>query len=243
MATTALDIVTMALRDIGVLNASDPASGDDAAFGLAKLNLVVDNFNAEREAIYAEELNAYIITPGLGTHSIGPGGTWTAVSRPVRVIAASLADAVMLPTWTERLRMRELSWWQDVYNPSLTAEDPTDFAYLPEWPLGLCVLYPTPTVANAIVLQTQVLLAAFALTTTFSMPPGYQDAVTLTLEEMLLPAFRVPGPAGLPAAAGKARARIQANNSAVPGIVTTDYGMPCGGRSGSKLDWRTRDIV
>jgi hypothetical protein len=232
---TAADICTDALREIGVLNAVDVASGEDAAFALGKLNRLLDNWNAERRAVYADTINTYTIVPATQPHTIGPAAsspTWTATQRPVSIAHANLVVGdVRYP-----LRPRDRDWWMALSDPELTGQ-PSDFWYEPDWPLGKVRLWPVPTAADEIELLSRVLLAALVLSDTFTMPPGYQDAVTLTLAEDLGPAFQVPVPLLTARNADKARVRIFGNNDRTPRLITRDFGMPGGTRS--TFDYRT----
>jgi hypothetical protein len=55
------------------------------------------------------------------------------------------------------------------------------------------------------------------------MPPGYRDAITKTLGEMLAPAY--PPAVADAAGAAKARARVYANNDEKPTLATADAGL------------------
>lgn len=241
MAVTALNIVTDAMRDLGLLNASDPASGDDADFVLTKLNRLVDNLNAEREAIYDASMVVYTLTPALAPHTIGPTGTFVVTQRPVSLEGANLILTTSTPAVRVPINLRDEGWWLDVRVRALSTSIPTDVFYDAAWPNGALNFWPVPSTAYQVELWTRSVVAELALTTTFSMPPGYRDMITLTLEESLLGPFRVAGPPGLSQDAAKARGRVQANNVTVPTIVTQDAGMP-GGRAATHMNYLTREI-
>jgi hypothetical protein len=234
MPISALNVVRDALMELGAIGAADVPSAEDADLGLNKLNRLIDNWNAQREAIYAEDLIAFPITPGLGAHSIGPTGVWVVPQRPVKIVAASWTDPAA--TFAVPLPVRDLSWWQAVSAINLTADTPTDLAYSPEWPNGQVFLYPIPLIANLIVLEVWTVLAALTLVTTFSMPPGYQDAMTLTLAEDLSGPMRIALPPMTSQRAREARARIFALNDTPRPIRTRDDGMP--GTTGGGFDFR-----
>jgi hypothetical protein len=238
MPTTGLDVITNAMFEIRVARAGDVLNPEDAAFGLSKVNRLIDNWNADNRTVYASDLSAYVITPGLGAHTIGPAGaTWTA-PRPVKLIAASLLEPVALPTWQRPLKIFDVSWWQQADNPNLTAAEPEYAGYLPDYPLGVVMLYPIPTVANGILLETWTVLSALTLAGTVALPPGYEDAITLTLAEDLASAFGQQASAMLTFKAREARARIFANNNQTDRRISTlDSGMPSQG--GGTWDYLT----
>lgn len=230
MAATVLDVVIAALQEIGVLNAVDPPGAEDAQLGLSKFNRIIDNINAERAMIYFGALLPFPITPGLGAHSLGPTGVWVTPQRPVKIVAASWLDAAT--TIATPIDVYDLSWWQSVPDPNATADVPSALAYSPEWPNGNVFLYPIPLVANIVVMEIWGILTALTLTAPFTMPPGYEDMITLTLAEDLTGPMRVPVPPMLSGKARAARARIMALNDQTSRITTIDAGIPGGGGRG-----------
>ena len=121
--------------------------------------------------------------------------------------------------------------------PGLETSIPTDVYYQPDWPNGKLYFWPVPTVAYQVDLETRVLLSQLVLTDSFDLPPGYRDAVTLTLAEQASRGFGRPVLPDLAASAAKSRARVFANNDVTPGITTDDSGMPSS--EGSYFNWRS----
>src|SRR5712671_3715334 len=87
---TGRDLVQSALIKLNVVAAGDVMAPDDAALGIDVLRQIFDDWNAEREAVYADQFNTYVLTPGLSPHTIGPTGTWVIAQRPESIEAASL---------------------------------------------------------------------------------------------------------------------------------------------------------
>ena len=65
MAVTVLDIGTAALRDLGVLATGETASSEDSDAMLAALNRLVDQWAAERMAIYSQTRTTWAIVSAL----------------------------------------------------------------------------------------------------------------------------------------------------------------------------------
>lgn len=233
---TASDIITDALRELGVVNAVDAPSGEDAALGLTRLNLIIDNLNAEGRGVYADTISTFTIVPGTNPHTIGPTGSspnWTVTQRPQAITLANLiVNSLRTP-----IRVRDGQWWMGLSDPTLSGAIPTDLYFEPAWPLGKVWLWPAPSSAYQVELLLRVVLADLGLTDTFDLPPGYQDAITKTLAEELAAPMRVPIPAMLPMQAQKARARVWGNNAVIPRLHTNDAGLPRSGRS--TWDYRT----
>ena len=230
---TVLELITDALHEISAIGAVDTPNGEDATLGLLRLNKLLNNLNAEQRMVYASTFTSYTLTPSLNPHTIGAsGGTWTVASRPESIESASIiASDIRHP-----VSIRDAQWWTDIATPETQGDIPTDLYYETSWPLGKVWLYPIPSAANELEILTRVVLGSVALSDDFTLPPGYQDAITLTLAEDLVAPFRVPMPQNLPIKAVKARGRIWAANSVIPRLRTADDGLG-GGRS--TWDYRT----
>lgn len=233
MSVTGQTIVTDAFQEIGVAGATLEVSAEDLVFGLSKLNRLFDGWTADGQAIYANKLATYTLTPSLNPHTLGPtGATWTVSIRPDALIAAHLiTSGVRMP-----IRLHDAAWWASVTVPAQTSANPCDGYYAPSWPNGQLYLAPVPSAAYSVELLTRVTLAQLALTDTFTLPPGYRDAITLTLAESLCGPLRVEIPQLLPRDAQKARARVFDANTPTPALATADFGL---GARGSTWDFTT----
>lgn len=227
---SALDLIKDALMEIGVYSQGETPSAEDAAFGLSKLNRLFDSWNAKKLNIYNVDFTSYTLTPSLQPHTIGPTGTFTVAQRPVRIENASIILTTSSPSVRCPLNIRNDDWWANLRVRDILTTLPTDLYYSPSWPNGSLFLWPIPTAAYGIELETWTLLGQIAnLTTSISLPPGYQDAVTYTLALTLCPAFAKQPDAVLVGAWQKAMQIIQSVNSAVPRMTTRDFGMPMAG--------------
>lgn len=230
---TGRDLVTDALLEINVYDALDEPSPQDAAFVLRKLNRILDNWNAERPGVYAEQFQSYTLTPALSPHTIGPSGTFVVTQRPVTVEGATLVlNTANSPQ--VGIRLRDRGWYQSLSIPSLSTQMPTDLYYEPAWPNGNLYFYPVPSAAYHVILWTRIVLASLGLNDAFTLPPGYQDAITLTLAEDIAPTFEKPVAPSLARKAMEARARIFSNNIEIPLLSTQDSGMPTSGGGGGR---------
>lgn len=229
VALTARALLTEALEDITVLAPGDVLDDTEATRALAKLTRLFDNWNAERCGVYAVQQTAYTLVPSLSPQTIGPAAsspTFTATQRPVSIDAASIVIGSGTNAVYYELNLRDAEWYAGLPMPALSTSVPSDLYYAADWPLGSLYLWPVPSAAYGLVLQTRILLAALALDDIVSLPPGYRDAVTLTLGEMLAPTY--PPAVADKEGAAKARARIFANNDVTPSLSTADYGTTAG---------------
>lgn len=238
MPDTVQDIAIDALREITVLGATDTTpQAADLDLCLRTLNRILDAWAARKVYVYSVSFTAYTLTPNLQPHTIGPSGaTFAASQRPVRIEGADLILNNVTPNVDIPLNLRDDQWWLNQRVKAIATSVPTDLYYSPDWPNGSLYLWPIPTFAYGLRLEAWGLITQFAaLSDAFSMPPGYREAVVLTLAEMLCRPFgkkqqEVPD---LKSDAARARAVIQTNNATAPQIASADYGT-AGSTSGGR---------
>lgn len=238
------DLITGALTEIRVARAGDVVNPEDMALGLYQCNRLLDEWNADRRAVYSENFADFTLTPALNPHTIGPAGvfnTGATSTRPVSIEFISINLGTAAAPIFVPVTMRGDEWYANQPVPAMTNSVPTDAVYSPDWPLGNIYFFGVPTTAYRVRIWSRVLLAAVAQTDTFSLPPGYQTALELTLAENLAPSFGQSVAASTSKRANDARARIFGNNDSVPNLMTRDAGMP-GGGSGSGFNWKARKV-
>jgi hypothetical protein len=224
---TIQDICKSALLEINVQAQGESLSAANAVFTLEKLNRILDAWNAEHAASYAQQFVTFTLTPSLSPHTIGPSpAVWIQTVRPVSIESASLILDSSTPSVYLPITLRDAQWWAGQQVPALETSFPTDCYYEPAWPSGNLYFWPVPTTAYDVELEIRRLLAQVALSDTFSLPPGYQEALTLTLAEQCARPFGRPLEPTLVRDAAMARARIFANNTPTPRLMTQDSGMP-----------------
>lgn len=234
-------IISDAFMELNVFGASQSQDPGDMAFGLGKLNRVFDNLNAMRQGVYQQKFIQFTLTPALSPHTIGPTGVWVETQRPVTIDGGDLAvgSGVTQPIDFDH----DWAWYQNISLQSQTSGYPTDAYYEPAWPNGKIYFWPVPSSARVVTLSVRLTLAQVTLVDTFWMPPGYRDAITLTLAESLMSAYPRTGrdDGKLSRAALLARERVYANNLIIPALITVDSGMP--GGQGGLMNWRTRQVM
>lgn len=230
---TAGDVVTSALLELGVYGIDEPLSAEDKAFGLQKLQRLIDSINAQRELIFGISFQTFNLIASHGPHTIGPAGDFAVTPRPVDVASCSFilnsatANPVDLP-----VRMRDKDWWSANPLKSLQSSIVTDCYYNSGAPNGELNFFPISNVIAPVRLELWSSIAnPVAYTTALTMPQGYSDLLVYNLAVALAPAFNANPSPLLIGLAQRALATVEANNNEPPRIVTTD-GMPGAGGSG-----------
>jgi hypothetical protein len=233
--TTGLALCRRAAIEIGHLDPIETLSAGDADFILGTVNAVLNDWNAEREAVYSDVFTTYSTVGALSPHTIGPTGTLVTGQRPVTIDGANriLAPGVRSPIRTDR----DKAWWLAQSVPALATTIPTDLYYDATWPNGSIYFWPVPSGVFAVELMTRMVLAALTLASTFTMPPGYENALMLTVAEQIAAPLGIGVPPKTEALATKARDRIFTNNRVpTPKLRTRGSGL---GRGGTTYDFRT----
>lgn len=240
---TANDLIVESLTEINAIQAGDDPSPELSAFALGKLRQLVNNWNAGRPFAYAVDFLNFTLVPSLYPHTIGPtGATWTVDQRPVTIEGISLIlNSGGVPYSYLSLVPHDAIWWQNQDTPTLSSEQPTDYYYDPTYPNGSIYFWPVPQIAYPMQLQVRrVLDDQMTFATVLILPPGYQNALMLTLAEDLSDPLRKMWTPKQQSKALQARTRIQKNNNFATPIKTQDAGMPGGQKARSGIyDWRT----
>lgn len=259
---TALNIIEDAMQEIGTLAAGETASGEDAAFGLSRLNDLIDSWAAQNLFVWAKafvgggylgaKTPTYTLTPNHQPHTIGPAASTPDFvipsllsQRPVKVSNANIVLTGTTPQVEQPLNIRDHDWWSNQRVKSILATLPTDLYYEPDFPNGSLYFWPIPQVAYRLDIELWSSLGQIpTLPTVISVPPGYREALKLTLAESLAAPFGAQLSPMTVQRAMKARLVIQGPNSGAPRIVTNDYGIPNARKSGSRSDfnWLTGSV-
>lgn len=232
------DIILDALIEIGMLSPGEQPGGDTVQWAFRKANLVLDTWSARKNYVPFTTFAAYTLTPNLSPHTIGPGigATFNVPQRPVKVMRATLILNNVSPVVEIPLNIKDEQWWMDdVSIKGLTSQNPTDLFYSADFPNGSLYFWPVPKVAYGVRLNLWGLLAQFASITDeiggpgssiTTMPPGYRNALMLTLAETLCSGGEKEASQTLIASAAAARLAVFGNNSPTVRMSTRDSGVP-----------------
>lgn len=167
----ALEIINDAYERCNRLTPGEPLSADDAAFGLRKLNLLVDELSAKNLFLFRNQLtsNAQSGNITLGT------GAWASVGVASEIVSATADNLVMSPITMQQYN--ELYQPNVTGTPSVWASDGFNTVYL----------WPVPT-GQTIKLQTRETVSEFSdLTTEYNAPAGYKSALGAGLAVRIAP--------------------------------------------------------
>lgn len=213
---TALDLISSALRLIGVLADGEQPTAVMGEISLSVLNDMIDAWNAERQAIFTTSSNDFPFVLGKQSYTLGTGGDFN-IPRPARIDAMS---AILL-----------------VPDPSNPVEVPIDMYSIQDWqtqvpvkvvdgsfpqicyddggfPLRTLNFWPIPTEQqNSVRIYGWQALAAQTLFSDVSFPPGYAEGLRYNLAVRLSAEFAVTATPIVVELALRGLARIKTMNA------------------------------
>ena len=182
-STSAIEIIKKALRMIKVLAPGEEPTGAEGADALIDLNQMIDGWNAEQLMIYTTNIQEFPFTPGKQVYTLGPAGDWD-TARPARlwgvsvVILANPSAPLEIPI--DMLRDDE---WQEKYPiKNIASTFPLSVYDDGAFPQRNLSFWPSPVDQNDVRLYGWGALSQFAdLTTVYSFPPAYLEAIKYNL--------------------------------------------------------------
>lgn len=236
VSALASDIIQGALEEIGVLAEGEKVSAGDLSVAMPRLQRWVDQVNARRELIFSISFDQFMLTPNHAPHTIGPNGDFNIPLRPVRIMSAAFLLNSGSQTVDMPIRVKDEQWWAANPVKSLQTSIVTHLYYDPASPLGNLNFWPICTLANPVRLELWNSIAQpISPTVALSLPPGYWDAMVLSLARRLCPVFNRSFSPDLKEMWNHAMRIIEGNNDKPPRI-NLDIGNP-NSRRGGKPDF------
>jgi hypothetical protein len=226
---TALDIISSALRLIGVLAAGETAPGYQANIALSTLNQMVDSMSAERLMIWSILRNLYTLTAGIQTYQLGPSTptTFATTLDQQRYVRMERAGIISLnnPQQPLELPMELLtdSGWAGIPVKAIASTLPQYVYDDGNFPQRNLNFWPFPNISVQVALYLWTPLIFFPdLSTQFIFPPAYIKMLRYNLAVDL--AAEWPGN---PATAGAIYALAKETKSVVKSLNIIPVDMRC----------------
>lgn len=209
--TTVAELISLSLRDVGVLGEGQTASADVMADSLTTLGQMLGMWQADKLYVYAQKEVVATLT-GATSYTVGAGGNIN-TARPVSL------DAAFWRSNGEDYPVEVMQSYEDyarIGNKTLTGSSPCAVCYVPAYPLGTLYVYPTGAAGALHLVMRTDLPALTNLTDAVSIPPEYHAALRYSLSEYLSTTFQTPLRPDIAALASRARKLIKRNNVSIP---------------------------
>lgn len=209
--TTALDIIKRAMRLLGVYSAGEDMSPEESSDALDVLNALLAEFS-NGSMVYAKTLDTIALAANQASVTVGPTGS-TVTSRPVRVLPESY---VVLSGVSYPLSVLTLQDYDSIGLKTMTGI-PRNLWVQADMPNVTVTMWPVPSEAMSLNLWSAKQFASFpSLTTSVSLPPGYENALPNLLAVEMAPEYEVQPPGAVLQAAARGRRILKRTNLQVP---------------------------
>lgn len=184
--TTALQIITRAMQEAGILFKQETPDADESQDALTKLNAMLASFSNESMLVTARTRESFPST-GAASYTIGSGGDFN-TTRPTYIVEAHTTQGDItypMGSMTDevygRIQLKNLTGIPEFYN------------YTNGYPLGRFYMWPIPDATYTVHIMSEKPLTSFAsLTTTVDLAPGWEELLVYNLGVRLCPSFGQP---------------------------------------------------
>jgi hypothetical protein len=203
------DIITGALRLLGVYGAIETPEPEDLADGLNALNELINEWNAEHLAMFAVTNRSLPLTAGTQEYTIGIGGTFN-VPRPLKIESAGIVQTNKLRSDLKLDTARE---WRAIPEKTVAARLPLRLYCDNDYPVSTLRIWPVPSQPCTLDMDVwEGLDDAQELSFEVKFPPAYARALRYGLAVAVAPEYGVdPGP--IAAIAAQAKQKLIALNA------------------------------
>jgi hypothetical protein len=180
---TALEIMTAALRLIGVPQTGEALTASESADGLQAMQMMLDSWSNQGLAVYAITSESLTLT-GAASYTIGSGGTLDTV-RPVEIVGATVTSGGL----DYPMKIVSRNKYQELAQKSLSGI-PQWLWYNPTYALGYLYIFPVGSASDTLNLDSiKPLTEPTVNSSTISFPPGYEEALKYNLAVRMAPEF------------------------------------------------------
>jgi len=194
MATTAGDIITGALRLLGVVAEGESPSPESAADALSAMNQMIESWNTERLSVFATEDQIFSWPATVISRTMGPTGDFVG-NRPITIDDSTYFKDPSTGV-SYGLKLINQQQYNGIALKTVRSTYPQVMWVNMEYPNISMTIYPKPTrLLEWHFVSVQELSNPATLATELHFPPGYLRAFVYNLAMEIAPEFGVePSP-------------------------------------------------
>lgn len=190
MATTAGDIITGALRLIGVVAEGESPSPESAADALSAMNQMIESWNTERLSVFATEDQIFSWPATVISRTLGPTGDFVG-NRPITIDDSTYFKDPSTGV-SYGLKLINQQQYNGIALKTVQSTYPQVMWVNMTYPDIDMYIYPVPTrVLEFHIVSVEQLSRPAILATNLTFPPGYLRAFRYNLACELAPEFGV----------------------------------------------------
>lgn len=190
MATTAGDIITGALRLLGVVAEGESPSPESAADALSAMNQMIESWNTERLSVFSTQDQIFSWPATVISRTMGPTGDFVG-NRPITIDDSTYFKDPSTGV-SYGLKLINQQQYNGIALKTVRSTYPQVMWVNMTYPDIEMYIYPVPTrVLEFHIVSVEELTRPAILATVLSFPPGYLRAFRYNLACELAPEFGV----------------------------------------------------
>jgi hypothetical protein len=214
---TPLDLITLSLKQAGVVGIGQPVQAENANDAFTLLNMMLGQWNRRRWLVY-HLVDVAKVATGAQSYTIGIGGDFN-VARPDRIESAYvrlLNNSGPNQTDVPLTLMQSMEDYSRIALKSMVAFP--SYVFLDsDFPLGRVYLWPVPSPRYEIHLLLKAELPAFdTMSQDIELPAEYAEAIMYNLAGRLRPHFQLPADPSITALARSSLNTVRNANTQIP---------------------------
>jgi hypothetical protein len=229
---TARALITLAMKDAGVIGVGQTPLAEDMNDALTNLNAMMAQWERRRWLVF-HLIDVVFQATGAISYTLGTGGDIN-VARTDSIASAYFRQTIGGPINAVDYPLTVLNSRQDYNNIALKsmASFPSVLFYDSGWPMGNVFIWPVPSNVYEIHLSLKSQLQTFtSLEDAVSLPPEYEEALRLNLAVRLRVSYRMPFDPQLNGLAKLATNTVKNSNTQIPLLqFPSDLPRAVGGR-------------
>lgn len=178
---TARDVINSSLRLLGVLASGEAASSTEASDALNAMNDMIDTWSTENLLIPNKVRESFPLVANQQTYTMGSGANFN-TTRPMKIENALLQISGSSPLLEIPMKVITKDEYAGIILKGTTSTYPLYLFSDNANPSTNISVWPVPTAINNLILYSWKPLSDLStLSTTISLPPGYQRALRYNL--------------------------------------------------------------
>lgn len=213
--TTALDIITGALRLGNIVATGETAKASQTADALSALNDLLADWSTQSLLVFSPTQETYTVSSSITSLTIGPTGD-KVTARPLRLQNLFLR----VSSNDYPIELIDSAQYRDIPYKSLTGSYPTRAYYDPSLTNGTLYLWPGAISGQVLYWESIQILQSFAsLATVALLPPNYLRALRFNLCVELMPEYEKEASPTVQRIAATSKRAIKNINADIPKLV------------------------
>lgn len=189
---TVQTLIDRALRLISATESGEAPTAQESADALISLNNMLESWQLDRLMVYTYVETAFTMVAGDASYTVGPSANFNLTPRPSKLENIFVRDSDI--DYPVQLVTQER--WYAIPDKTVGSDIPSMAYYEPSYSNGTLQVWPVPSRAASLRIVTWTPVSSFAaLSTTVTLPPGYERAIAYNLALEIAPEYeKQPSP-------------------------------------------------